>query len=354
MPSASSSGFDVKPPNIVQVVLGSDDLPFAKHLYATVFGFAGAGDRLVYSRHNGEAMGFGGWGGATVLYMVGRQELMQLEFWTHTRPPQRPLPTDWRPNDIGFCRIGISVVNFDCVLERLGALGIPTLTAPLTVDGLRRVCFRDPTVGIPVEIMEEGAGLPGERDRYHDLDPAVVYVAASVSDLDAAVAFFSDVVGLERVEVELHTADQERLWGLPNARRRIATLRGGTTFLELVHYEAPSGRPRPLHDALDRQGFKTVAVGYRDPALTGEVFARVKAAGLGWTVAEPASFMGGNHVIGEVAHNLKTLSVPHEVERQFGYSPEPPKWWRPPAAAATTDSEQQASGPRLSRPVNNA
>ena len=320
----------VPSPNIVQIVLGSDDLPFAKHLYSTVFGFAVAGERLTYTQHNGQVMGFGGWGGATILYMVGRQELMQLEFWTHTSPRQRALPANWRSNDIGFCRLGVSVPDFDGTLERLADLGIATLTAPVMVDGVRRVCFRDPTVGIPVEIMEEGAALPGERDRYHDLDPAIVYVAVSVTDLDAAIAYFGDVVGLERVGIELHTAGQERLWGLPDARRRTAILRGGTTFMELVQYEAPAGRPRPLDDALDRQGFKTVAIGFRDPAATGRVFERVKAAGLGWTVAEPASFVGGNHVIGAVAHHMKTLSVPLEVERQFGYSPEPPKWWRPP------------------------
>ncbi len=174
----------MKSPNIVQIVMGSDNLPFCKHLYSTVFGFAGAGDRLTYSQHSGRVMGFNGWGGATILYMVGRQELMQLEFWTHTCPPQRPVPAEWRPNDIGFCRLGISVPDFDGTLERLAALGIPTITAPIVVSRLRRVCFHDPTVGIPVEIMEEGPMLPGERDRYHDLEPAVVYVAVSVTGLD--------------------------------------------------------------------------------------------------------------------------------------------------------------------------
>src|SRR5882757_4883801 len=116
----------MKRPNIIQIVLGSDNLPLAKHLYSTVFGFAGAGDRIVYSQHNGQVMGFGGWGGATILYMVGRQELMQLEFWTHTCPPQRSLPAEWRPNDIGFCRLGLSVPDFDATLERLAALGVPT------------------------------------------------------------------------------------------------------------------------------------------------------------------------------------------------------------------------------------
>jgi len=324
----------MKSPNIVQIVMGSDNLPFCKHLYSTVFGFAGAGDRLTYSQHSGRVMGLNGRGGATILYMVGRQELMQLEFWTHTCPPQRPVPAEWRPNDIGFCRLGISVPDFDGTLERLAALGIPTITAPIVVSRLRRVCFHDPTVGIPVEIMEEGPMLPGERDRYHDLEPAVVYVAVSVTGLDEAVAYFGGVVGLEKLDLELHSADEEMLWGLANVRRRTAILRGGTIFMEVAQYEAPAGRPRPLDDSLDRQGFKTVAVGYRDPAETGGIFHRVEAAGLTWTVDQPASFIGGNHVIGAVAHHMKTLSVPLEIEQQFGYSPEPHKWWRPPSETA--------------------
>ena len=329
-PNADPGRPSLKCPNIVQIVLGSDNLPFCKHFYATVFGFAGAGERLIYSEHNGQVMGFGGFGGAMVSYMVGRQELMQLEFWTHTCPKQRELPAEWRPNDIGFCRLGLSVPDFDETLARLSSMGVRTIKAPIVVNGLRRVCFRDPTVGIPVEIMEEGAGLPGARDRYHDLAPAVVYVAVSVTDLEEAVGYFADVVGLERTDVALHAPGEEASWGLPNAARRTSVLRGGTTFMELVHYEAPAGRPRPLDDALDGQGFKTVAVGFRDPSDTGDVFERVKAAGLGWTNAKPASFIGGNHVVGAVAYHMKTLSVPLEVERQFGYAPELQRWWRPP------------------------
>ena len=317
-------------PAIVQIVLGSDNLPFCKHLWSSVFGFAGAGERLIYSRHNGEVMGLGEWGGATVLYMVGRQELLQLEFWTHSTPRQRPLPNDWRPNDIGFCRLGVSVPDFDATLARLASLGVRTLGAVVVADGVRRVCFRDPTVGIPVEIMEEGPGLPGERDRYHDLEPAVVYVSLSVTDLEEAVGFYRDVVGLEDSEARLHSPEMEGLWGLHGARRDVATLRGGSVFLELLRYEAPAGRPRPLDDRLDRQGFKTIAVGHRDPDETAGIFARVDAAGLAWTVPRPASHIGGNHVVGVRAHHLKTLSVPMELERQFGFSPEPPKWWRPP------------------------
>ena len=319
-------------PRIIQIVFGSDNLPLTKHLYTTVFGFAGAGERLVYNERNGKAMGLGALGGATALYMVGRQELMQLEFWNHTIPPQRPLPSGWRPNDIGFCRLGVSVTDFGGAQKRLSALGIPTLTPSIEVNGMRRVCFRDPTTGVPVEIMEEYDGLsPGKRDEYHDLEPAVVYVSVSVTDLEESLSFFGNVVGLKSTECNLHNPDHEALWGLPNARRRVAWLRGGNTYLELVQYEFPVGRPRPLDDNLGFQGLKTIGVGNREPADTEEIFRRVKTAGLSWTVPDPTSHIGGNHVVGAVAHHMKTLSVPHEVERQFGYSPEPAKWWAPPS-----------------------
>lgn len=108
----------VRVPSIVQVVLGSDNLPLCKHLYGTLFGFAGAGKRLIHSKHNAQAMGLGPRGGAMALCMAGRQELTQLEFWTRTIPPQRPLPSKWRPSDIGFCRLGLSVPAFPGTPER--------------------------------------------------------------------------------------------------------------------------------------------------------------------------------------------------------------------------------------------
>lgn len=203
-------------PNIIQIVLGSDNLPFCKHPSGAVLGSSGAGERLIYGEHN---------------------------------------------------------------------------------------------IGIPVEIMEEGEGLLGGRHRRHDLDPAVVYVAVSVASLRDALACFRDVVGLEPVEGELHAQEQEALWGLAGARRQ-------------------------LDDALDRQGFKTVGVGFQDPAAIGNIFQRIKAAGRSWTVAEPLSHIGGNHVVEPIAHHMKTLSVPRELERQFGYSPEPERWRPPPGRDA--------------------
>ena len=59
----------------------------------------------------------------------------------------------------------------------------------------------------------------------------------------------------------------------------------------------------------------------------------MKATGLDWTVPEPVSHVGGNHVVGVVAHHMKTPSVPFELEERFGYAPEPERWWRPPGGS---------------------
>ncbi len=87
--------------------------------------------------------------------------------------------------------------DFDAVLTRLAEQGVPTITAPVVTDGLRRVCFRDPWVGCVVEVMEEGAATPGGiRPRFYDLVPALVYATLSVPDLGLARGFFCATLGL--------------------------------------------------------------------------------------------------------------------------------------------------------------
>ena len=149
----------------------------------------------------------------------GRQDFVQLEVFHHTTPAQRPLPDDWRPSDHGWVRWGLAVPDFDAALERLRGMGIATLSEPAERDGLRRACFRDPDVGVIVEVMEDGAALAGGiRPRHYDLVPALVYAAVSVPDLDRARAFFVDTLGLAEEPAELlHDDASEALWGLEGA-----------------------------------------------------------------------------------------------------------------------------------------
>ena len=322
--------------------MGSTNVPLSKHIYHAVFGFADAGDRLDSTEYNGRGLGFDHRGVFSRVLMVGRQELVQIGFWNHSEPKQKPMAEDWRPNDIGYCRFGISVPDFDATLKRLTAEKIRTITRPVEVAGLRRVCFPDPTLGIPVEILEEGDALPGRRERYHDLTPAVVYATVSVTCLNEARGYFCDVVGLKRTSMDIHLPDHEKLWGLPNACCKTLTLRGeGSVFLEIVQYETPIGRPRPIDDRLNMTGFKTLGICHRDPKDTEALFHRVREAGLEWTVPDPPSFIPGNHVIGAVAHHMKTYSVPSEYERVFGFMPEKNRWAPPFTLASPEDARKR-------------
>ena len=132
----------------------------------------------------------------TLWWLVGRQDLVQLEFFHHTTPPQRAV-ADRAPNDLGWSRFGIAVPDFEPALERLAGLGVEPLSEPLVHDGLRRACFRDPYTGALVEVLEEGASTPGGiRPRFYDLVPAVVYATINVPDLAEARRFFVETLGL--------------------------------------------------------------------------------------------------------------------------------------------------------------
>jgi len=80
-------------------------------------------------------------------------------------------------------------------------------------------------------------------------EPAVLGVGPigmTVSDLDRAVAFYTEVLEFRKLsEVELAGAEYERLQGVFGARARVARLQLGDEQLELTEYLAPEGRAFP-------------------------------------------------------------------------------------------------------------
>ncbi len=90
---------------------------------------------------------------------------------------------------------------------------------------------------------------------------AVESVGMTVSDLDRSVAFFTDVLGFEKVsEVEIAGDDYEHLEGVFGLRMRVARLRLGDESLELTRYLAPRGRPVPIDSRSNDRWFQHVAI----------------------------------------------------------------------------------------------
>ena len=311
-------------PKIAQLALCTSDLPQTVRLYTEVFGFAGAGGLMIWGEWLAHIQGLGDDAASSLWWLVGRQELLQIELFTHTLPRQRPLSADWGPSDLGWTRWGLAVPDFEPALARLKAFGISTITEPVVYAGLRRVCFRDPGTAVIVEVMEDGAALPGgTRPRYYELAPAVVYATLSVPDLDRARTFFIDTVGLTDDDAVLHTPDLEALWGLPGASRETFVARGGDIYLEVVRYDDPVGRPRPADHRLSDQGFMNIAVGSRRRSESLAILDKLAAAGYEINAELPGPTAGGTYLTDADGNSLEVICAPREFDSAFGFAPQP-------------------------------
>lgn len=75
------------------------------------------------------------------------------------------------------------------------------------------------------------------------------HVGVSVRDMEKAIAFYRDVIGMEKVFDREFDEPIGRLIGVEKAQVRIVHMRLNNSVVELFHYRLPQGRePRP--DAL--------------------------------------------------------------------------------------------------------
>ena len=78
------------------------------------------------------------------------------------------------------------------------------------------------------------------------------HVAMSVKDMDKAIAFYRDVIGMEKVFDREFGAGLAQLIGAEKAKVRVVHMKLGEAFVELFYYEYPKGRdPRPDHQQSD-------------------------------------------------------------------------------------------------------
>jgi len=326
-------------PQIAQIALCSTDIPRSVQLYTEGFGFADAGGKVLWGPRVAQIQALGDDSAFTLWWLVGRQDLVQLEFFHHTTPPQRAV-AERAPNDLGWSRFGIAVPDFDAALERLAGLGVQPLSEPLAHEGLRRACFRDPYTGALVEVLEEGAATPGGiRPRFYDLVPAVVYATINVPDLAEARRWFVETLGLvEEPETVLHPPALEALWGLAGVEREGFVARGGDVYLEVVRYDDPAGRPLPDDYLLSDRGFMNVALGFREAALLASTYERVVANGYRDNFRLPR-VAGGTYVNDAQGNTLELLLASRELDPRFGFAPQPvfrpaPSWPEPSVGPA--------------------
>lgn len=78
------------------------------------------------------------------------------------------------------------------------------------------------------------------------------HVAISVRDMERAIAFYRDVIGMEKVFDREFDTPMAKLIGVEHTEVRIVHMRLGESVVELFDYKHPKGRePRPDHQQSD-------------------------------------------------------------------------------------------------------
>lgn len=270
--------------HICQVAITALNGPALREWYANVFGFIKSGKVIFFPPSTSRVQGVpGAWEKCS--WLIDQQDYFQLEFFQFWSPRTRLKPVNWRPCDHGYNMMGIAVTHFDQVLRNVGAfsgVGEHAVTGPA---GNRRACVADPE-GNLVEVYESDPlaqidGAQAVKPLRPEVTAVVRSMRVSVPNLEDARNAWVEALGLEVVDgFQLHTEQDEALWGLPGARARSLLLRSANFLLELVEYSDPQAKSWPPGYSLSDQGFMNVALGYRDRRDYDSSFANAVAQGM--------------------------------------------------------------------------
>lgn len=303
---------------LIQIGMNTADLPATLELFTEAFAFKNAGSQVILGSLI-QIQGLDTSSHALMWWLVGAQPRLQLEFFYHTNPAQRPLPADWTPADHGWTRFGIAVERFDRALEQMSKRGIVPISGVTSVDGLRRCAFREPAIGAIVEVMEDGEVLRALGGR--KASPALVYASASVSDLAAARTFYVDVLQLPPAQsAKLHPPHADALWGLEGARSDSFLVDAGGVLLEIVQYATPQGRPRPADYRTSDQGIVNVALGALDKPPIEAAFKRLAAAGHTPPYLVDVGDLLAGYII-DAEREIELAVIPASLEVALGFAP---------------------------------
>lgn len=298
---------------LAQFGLNTLDMTASLRLYSEVFGFRNAGSQALW----GETIRIQGLSPdsrAIVWWLVGGQPFFQLELFQHGRPVPRPLPSDWRPCDLGWVRFGVAVADYAAALAAIEANGVDLLGSVETAEGLGRCAFRDPYTGCVVEVRE-APDVEG---------PQAVYATSSVSDLEGARRFYRDTLGFSLAPLEqLHGPEDEALWGLGDSQREGFLVETGEVLVEVVCYRQPQGRPRRADHRASDQGFFNVALASRQLADVRDAMRRLRAGGV-----EPEHVLDTGELLAAYVNTpereIELCVLPEGMDALLGLSPAAP------------------------------
>ncbi len=231
------------------------DMDRALDFYSTVLTFEKISDVEVWGEGYDRLQGVFGLRMRVVRMRLGDESLELTEYLT---PKGREIPKDSRSHDRWFQHIAIIVSDMDRAYQWLRRHKVQHASpAPqrlpdwnANAGGIRAFYCKDPD-GHSLEILQfpPGKGLPKWHERTDRMFLGIDHTAIVVSDTEASLRFYRDMLGLRVVgESENYGGEQERLNNVFGARLRITALRAGSgPGIEFLEYLTPrDGRPMPV------------------------------------------------------------------------------------------------------------
>jgi len=221
------------------------DMDRAVDFYSRVLSFETVADREVSGDSYERLFGVFGLRIHAVRLRLGAEYIELMQFLA---PRGRPIPADSRSNDAWFQHVAIVVSDMSAAYARLRKANVEYASSGPqrlpdwnpSAAGIEAFYFRDPD-GHNLEIIAfpAGKGLAKWQLRTGNLFLGIDHTAIVVSDTEASLRFYRDLLGLKVVGTsENYGPEQEHLNNVFGAHLRITSLRGaqgpGVEFLEYI------------------------------------------------------------------------------------------------------------------------
>lgn len=217
-------------------------------------------------------------------------------------------PSGWDGDDLqrGFRHVGFKVDEVDARIARLAAAGVEIRVPPLDAfGGVRLAFFADPDgthlefVAGPIRYQplwspelaaEEEASLHGDWDG----EPRFDHVAVTVSDVDRALAYYRDTLGIPVVgQLDRRRTDERGFL--------ITYFRAGGTVLEVFSFDVDT-TPGPWQPEPDLLGIRAIGFDTADPGATRTALLQAGGRGVAWRDGRAADLVADqDRVIADLA-----------------------------------------------------
>src|SRR3989475_1746029 len=256
-PSTSSAVEKIHIRAVGPIAITVEDMDRSVDFYTRVLTFETISDAEVAGDDVEHLFGVFGSRVRIVTLKLGSESIKLLQFLA---PKGRPIPVDSRSNDVWFQHIAIIVSDMDRAYAVLrqnkvehassGPQRLPDWNK--NAGGIKAFYFKDPDEH-PVEILQfpEGKGDPKWQRASDRLFLGIDHTAIVVSDTDASLRFYHDLLGLRIAGAsENYGTEQEHLNNVFGARLRITALRAPSgPGIELLEYLSPrNGRAIPVDE----------------------------------------------------------------------------------------------------------